>query len=363
MQIIANIFDQVDEAIVEAKLGNITWNEALMICSNTVGADAMTLEADSESHPKVKSLGSVGFSEQIVADYVDHYHFINPRIEKRRNIKQTTILFDDEISSDDWKFKGGAFRHWLRTARAPMSAASVVIPRADSSRLVLAVHRDTISRSNTEVETFLNGFNMKIRMLDMMVGLNKSSHLKGELKHQLTSSMQEITIELDQNLLLVDSSSEPYARLQPLAIIDDQSGYQTQLRFAAKNENDAFERAIMAAVAHLPAKFRIQNDYLRGTVSIAVSKDSVGNGGFVMKFCYVICGSSKADIIRSAFGLTKRQSQIVGLIVDGVSLTEAAKRMAISVNTGRVFMTQVFDRLGVRRRIDLIRKVDNLLQG
>lgn len=60
-------------------------------------------------------------------------------------------------------------------------------------------------------------------------------------------------------------------------------------------------------------------------------------------------------IFMAAFGLTRRQAELLNVLRRVDALDEAATLVAISRNTARVFLAQIFERTGIRRKADLLR--------
>ncbi len=61
-----------------------------------------------------------------------------------------------------------------------------------------------------------------------------------------------------------------------------------------------------------------------------------------------------AQILRALYGLTKREADLAALLADGLNVGEAADRLAISINTARTHLRQVFDKTGTRRQAELV---------
>jgi two-component system nitrate/nitrite response regulator NarL len=69
---------------------------------------------------------------------------------------------------------------------------------------------------------------------------------------------------------------------------------------------------------------------------------------------------------RTAFGLTTRERQVVSAIVDGSTNRDIAQRFAVSADTVKHHLTNIFDKCGVSNRLELAlfavhhRLVDNM---
>jgi DNA-binding CsgD family transcriptional regulator len=67
--------------------------------------------------------------------------------------------------------------------------------------------------------------------------------------------------------------------------------------------------------------------------------------------------SAAASRFSRAHGLTARETILLALLVDGVSLGHAAKLMGVSRNTVRTHLQHAFEKTGARRQAELIRLV------
>ena len=67
-------------------------------------------------------------------------------------------------------------------------------------------------------------------------------------------------------------------------------------------------------------------------------------------------------LLRSSLGLTPAELRLANLLKDGVSITEAAARIGIAVNTARNQLRAIFAKLGVSRQSDMVRHLAELGQ-
>lgn len=56
-----------------------------------------------------------------------------------------------------------------------------------------------------------------------------------------------------------------------------------------------------------------------------------------------------------AFGLSPSQQRLAVSVVEGVALTEAARRAGVRISTARTQLQRIFDKLGVRTQPALVR--------
>lgn len=66
-------------------------------------------------------------------------------------------------------------------------------------------------------------------------------------------------------------------------------------------------------------------------------------------------GGSAVDL--SLYHITEREEEIIGLICEGCTNKEIAQKLTLSVNTVSNHITNIFDKTGVRSRIDLLNLV------
>ena len=64
-----------------------------------------------------------------------------------------------------------------------------------------------------------------------------------------------------------------------------------------------------------------------------------------------------APLIVEAYGLTKREGEITGLVLRGLSTAEVARELHITPNTVRDHFKSIFDKVGVRSRRELVGQV------
>jgi DNA-binding CsgD family transcriptional regulator len=67
-----------------------------------------------------------------------------------------------------------------------------------------------------------------------------------------------------------------------------------------------------------------------------------------------------APVLMMAYGLTKQEQTVTGLVCRGLSTREIADRLHISLNTVQDHLKSIFDKTGVRSRRELVAAI---LQG
>jgi len=64
-----------------------------------------------------------------------------------------------------------------------------------------------------------------------------------------------------------------------------------------------------------------------------------------------------AELLMSAYGLTDRERDVTGLVLQGRSTSQIAAELVVSAHTVQEHLKTVFDKTGVRSRRDLVGKV------
>ena len=59
----------------------------------------------------------------------------------------------------------------------------------------------------------------------------------------------------------------------------------------------------------------------------------------------------------SAYGLTEREQQVTGLVLQGESTSSIAKQLVVSAHTVQQHLKSIFEKTAVRSRRDLVGKV------
>ncbi len=70
--------------------------------------------------------------------------------------------------------------------------------------------------------------------------------------------------------------------------------------------------------------------------------------------------SSLPNEIREALGLTTREAQVAQILAEGLSLTEAARRLRIQIGTARNHLKSIFEKSGTKRQGELVALLCNL---
>ncbi len=129
-------------------------------------------------------------------------------------------------------------------------------------------------------------------------------------------------------------------RLLVLAAEEDKDGIAQAFRLGVRGV--ALKESTMKA---LPAGIRSLSDGKYWIAGEACSSPRKGLGKLGAR--------SKVGARKDAFGLTRREFDIISAIAAGHSNTEISERFSISQNTVKHHVTNIFDKVGVYNRLEL----------
>lgn len=356
MIVLSSKFDTLDEHIVEAALGNISWSQSLEAITPMIGADAISLDLMLGCNQSVKSLGAYGFDAKMVEAYTDYYFRTDPRMAFIQQHARNGMILDDDIRRSSMPGSNGEFWAWLEDSGAPNHAAALVLPSVDNAKIVLTIHRREIGSPTSELTSFLTKFYDKFTAIDSTL---RREARKGSEPCASAVPLQHIgsfKFCLDENLTVshADGTTRYLLALTGLGRLGD------ELQLEPLDSD--FHTAILSTVHGVPAEGTVQLAHKTSIcdtlVSITASANPVLTKLTEVSITYVKHAVELERVFMAAFGLTQRQAQLLKIIQQTYTLEDAARLMSITKNTARVFLGQIYDRTGVHSRFDLLRLVE-----
>jgi two-component system, NarL family, nitrate/nitrite response regulator NarL len=115
--------------------------------------------------------------------------------------------------------------------------------------------------------------------------------------------------------------------------------------------------------AHLVSAVQLQVDgfvlkdeptdvFFRAIMSVLAGQPWVGQR-LVADLLEVVRSATRSDAQRQPFGLTRREREVLGLVVAGYANKEIARSCAVSEETIKHHLTRMFDKLGASNRLEL----------
>jgi DNA-binding CsgD family transcriptional regulator len=117
-------------------------------------------------------------------------------------------------------------------------------------------------------------------------------------------------------------------------------------------------RALRAAeTAGRPAEIAVSRVLSRGGTWVVLHGASLGTGRRIAVIVEPAHPAHIYPLLMAAYGLTERERDITGLILQGNSTADIAETLVVSVHTVQQHLKRIFDKTGVRSRRDLVGKV------
>lgn len=361
MIVLSNRFDRLDEYIADAAVGRCSWTDALAAMAPLIGADGLSMDLMFGDNRMVRSLGAYGFDQAMIDAYAEHYHRIDPRIIYAQRYASHGVIFDEELRRPETPDEHEEFWNWLEQSSAPTEASVLVMPCVGDTRIGLAVHREKGGSDHTDLVQFYQRFYDKFNAINTMLRLKPEPQpMTSEAIYPLCN-IDCFTLDIDEDQRLIRDSG-PMDRLiryrlamtgiaqlndedLPTDLLPDfQTALSTMLQnpFPQSGVELTFKTALadtMVRVAPLPQTANLRS----ARVSITYLRHMV----------------EAEKVFMGSFGLTRRQAELLNVLRRVYALDEAAQQMAISRNTARVFLAQIFERTGIRRKVDLLRLADS----
>lgn len=361
MIVLSNRLDRLDSFIAEAAIGHCSWSDALASMAPMIGADALSMDLMFGDNRMVRSLGSFGFDEAMIQAYGEHYHRIDPRSIYAQRFASHGVIFDEELKRADGASDHDEFWEWLEQCGAPTEASMLVMPCIGDTRIGLAVHRRKGRSDHKDLVEFYQRFYDKFNAINTLLRQKPGAHERGKTRTYPLRNIDcfSIDVDEDQRVALGSVASDEIIRyrmaLTGLAQIDEEgtlvallSDFQTALSSMLQN---AFpQTGIDLTMKTALADTMVRVTPLPQTANLRSARVTV---------TYLKHMAEAEKIFMGAFGLTRRQAELLDVLRRVYGLDEAASQMAISRNTARVFLAQIFERTGIRRKVDLLRLADS----
>ncbi len=157
------------------------------------------------------------------------------------------------------------------------------------------------------------------------------------------------------DVLLLDLAMPRHPGLETLrALNDDPTGPRTIVLTASIEKGQILE-ALQLGARGVVLKESATELLLKSIRAVMAGETWIGRGNVtdVVQYLRGAEGTPQAAGRARSFGLTPRELDIVATIVAGYSNREIAKQLAISEDTVKNHLTNVFDKLGVSSRLEL----------
>ncbi|WP_066212637.1 helix-turn-helix transcriptional regulator [Blastomonas sp. CCH5-A3] len=355
MILLSNRFDRLDELIADAALGHCTWSDALTRMLPLAGADAMLIGVIFGDNRMIRPLGTANIDQAVVDAYAEHFYRIGPRARHGMPPADHGIILHDELRRPDDIDEQDEFWAWYDSHNPPSDASMLIMPCIGDARIGLVILRRGAQASQADIAEFYQ------RFYDKFSAINLSLRRKVEPEQAATAMVAQLQ-QIDTFSLIVDEDMQVAAdELSPMI------RYTLPLTGLARLDEDGrlgtilpdFQSALTAMIQN-PGPGQVMDLTLKTgladtMVRVVSLPQSTALRSVKVDVTYMKHAQDPVKVFMGALGLTKREAELLDVLRRVDALDEAAALMAISRNTARVFLAQIFERTGVRRKADLLR--------
>jgi DNA-binding NarL/FixJ family response regulator len=162
--------------------------------------------------------------------------------------------------------------------------------------------------------------------------------------------------ELKPHVLLLDLSLPKLSGLEVLAELGKLGTQTRTIMLTAAIEREQVIEALQLGVRGIVLKHSALQLLLKSIRCVNEGQYWVGQEGVsdVIQALRRMKPSRSASGARRNFGLSSREMEVIALIVAGYTNKDLARELGISENTAKHHLTNIFDKLGVSNRLELV---------
>ncbi len=162
--------------------------------------------------------------------------------------------------------------------------------------------------------------------------------------------------QLKPHILLLDLSLPKVTGLEALRELSKRGSQTHTIILTAAIESDQVVEALQLGARGIVLKHSALQLLLKSIRCVSGGEFWVGNERVldVIQALRRLTPSQSASGDRRDFGLTSREKQIIALVGAGYTNKDLAKDLGISENTAKHHMTNIFDKLGISNRLELL---------
>ncbi|ROS01157.1 DNA-binding CsgD family transcriptional regulator [Sinobacterium caligoides] len=372
-ELLASSYSDLIDAIYRGPLERTPWQSFLTQFKNLLDCKVVALVRRFPTQSDRGLLYTIGGDEHLAADYRNRLYAVEPQISKTPNRPVYTL---DELANKETMIKSDFFQKCL----APSNIAHLLCAdtfehdgtngRVLQARLCAAKIDGTVNFTEEEKQIC----ELLLPHLQRALMFHKE-YVKVEAERALyEASMGQLglgTIILDENGRLIKSNSIANNILNErdgLVIEDD------KLLFSNRENDTVLQQAIERCRALLAFRdnqlveaLRVQRPSGHADLGIlikSVNSAVTGTDNNFIQGCPSIAifisdpeqqSATGADILRQLYGLTNAEANLALLILEGMSVEEAAGHQGVSKNTVKTHLKSLYAKTGVSKQTRLVR--------
>ena len=162
--------------------------------------------------------------------------------------------------------------------------------------------------------------------------------------------------ELKPHVLLLDLSLPKLSGLEVLAELGKLGTQTRTIMLTAAIEREQVIEALQLGVRGIVLKHSALQLLLKSIRCVHEGQYWVGQESVsdLIHALRRMRPSNSAPGVRRNFGLSSREMEVIALIVAGYTNKDLARKLGISENTAKHHLTNIFDKLGVSNRLELV---------
>ncbi len=172
-----------------------------------------------------------------------------------------------------------------------------------------------------------------------------------ELLGEAASGKEAIRLcaELEPDVVLMDMVMPDMDGATATKAILDQTPTIQVIALTSFQEEDLIERALRAgAISYLLKNVSAQ------TLAEAIRQAHAGHSVLAPEATEALVKATRQRASHHDYGLTERETEVLSLLVDGLSNAEIAEQLVVSVATVKFHMRNILSKLGVSSRAEAI---------
>lgn len=308
-----------------------------------------------------------GFDPEFIESYRDHFVSMNPWLDFWATVPDGLVSIS-ERDSPSHVFRDTAFyNEWLAPQGNADAAVGMSFTVDRRSSIQVAWHYSSVNSSEYDAigAAILEAVKPSIHEAVRSAVVLRSGLEQGLKAGSLIDHIEGAAVILDGRRRLRDANAAAVDELRSSRIVGSSDGIVSFKDAAAQRW---LEESIFRSLKHSPldapaAVFPVGDRIVKATL-IAAPYDDVTATALLLpprsRFLLVVKALVGGDItldvnaLQMAFGLSLAETKLCEMLVNGVSLSESAHRLAVSDGTVRQRIKMIFNKTGTHRQGELV---------
>ncbi|WP_181705046.1 helix-turn-helix transcriptional regulator [Chthonobacter rhizosphaerae] len=347
-----NLSEDLLEAIYACALAPERWPATLQSVCDAVGADAAALVVHDQTSRTASAVNAASTDPILARDYCERFARLNPHLAHIRTNPLEGRVTTSLTALEPARFRGSRFyEEWCRPsgihelaiaelARTPTHLGTLGFARADAA-----------GPFDLEAVEVLEAYAPHLGRAARLSALVREERAAADALGAMVERLAVATLVVNAAGRVVRANVAGERLIEEGRML---TARDRRIRFADPKA-DATVQRMVSGRGGLPV-FVVARDVGGTARLVTVMPPSEETGGLAV----VLVGraqSQPADtdrIMTDVFGLTAAENRVLGLLVGGLSPTEAADRLGLSIATVRTHIRRVLDKTGTSRQADLM---------